>query len=128
MKTAWIGAICMLLVAAMQIMATLGVPLGQFTLGGKYRVLPRRLRVISGSSAAVLLLATLLILHLGGIIAASSSWSGYRFVGYIFGGYFALNTFANLFSASSKERFVMTPLAAVISACFIYTTMFSPVL
>lgn len=126
MTTAWIGAACMLVVAALHIMLALGLPLGEFTLGGKHRVLPRRLRVVSGTSAAMLLLAVLLILHLGGIVAASRSWAGYRYVGYIFGGYFAINTVMNFFSPSRKERLLMMPLAAITSACFIYTTMYSP--
>lgn len=126
MTTAWIGAACMLVVAVMQILLANGAPLGEYTLGGKHKVLPTRMRIIAGTSAAVLVLAILLLLHLGGIISAGRSWQGYIYVGYAFGGYFALNTFMNLFSPSRKERLVMTPLAAVVSFCFIYTTLYSP--
>ena len=46
-----------------------------------------------------------------------------RIICYAYGGFFAVNAVMNLISPSKKEKFVMTPLAAIEAACFIVTAI-----
>jgi len=99
--------------AAFQIALTAGAPLG-----GKHRVLPTGLRI--GSAVSVLLYALFAWI----IVAAAASID--RFGDYIepehpgiwvLTAYFGLGVVVNLVSRSRPERFVMTPVAAVLCVC-----------
>ena len=122
MITAWIGAICMAAIIPLQILLTLGFPLGEYSMGGRYKVFPPKMRVASGISAIILIFAVLLILHLGNIIHLRFNSELPKYIGYGFGAYFFLNIFTNLISKNKKEKYIMTPLAALVSFCFFYTT------
>ena len=125
MLTAWIGSVCMMLIIPFQILLTLGFPLGEFSLGGKYKVLPVKLRYVSAVSVVILLLMTILLLYLGGVIHLAYSSKIFRYAGYAVFGYFILNTVMNLLSDSRKEKYTMTPLSAIVAFCFWYTTYHS---
>lgn len=125
MITAWIGGICMLLLVLFQILLTLGFPLGEYAMGGKYKVFPPKMRIFSGIAAVILTLAAILILSLGGILDLDVSAPFFRYAAYGFGGYLCLNTIMNLFSFSKKEKYTMTPLSAIVAFCLIYTAYHS---
>jgi hypothetical protein len=104
--------------AAFQIALAAGAPLGSLAWGGKHRVLPTGLRI--GSAVSVLLYALFAWI----IVAAAASID--RFGDYIepehpgiwvLTAYFGLGVVVNLVSRSRPERFVMTPVAAVLSVC-----------
>lgn len=125
MTTAWIGAICMIVIIPLQILLTFGAPLGEFSMGGKYKVFPGKLRMMSAVSTVILISMTILLLGLGGIIYFEPKLF-FKYAGYICGAYFCLNTIMNLLSESKKEKFTMTPLSAILTVCFLYTTYNSP--
>jgi len=125
MITAWIGSACLMVIIPFQILLTLGFPLNEFSLGGKYKVLPVKLRYISAVSAVILLLMIMLLLYLGGIIHLAYSSRIFKYAGYFVCGYFILNTLMNLFSESPKEKHTMTPLSAIVAFCFWHTTYYS---
>jgi len=127
MTTTWIGSVCLLAIVPFQILLALGFPLGEFTLGGKHKVLPDKLRYVSAISVIIILLMVTVLLHLGGVIQLAYPFSprAFTYVGYIIGGYFVLNTLANLLSKSWKEKYVMTPLSAIVAFCFWHTTYHS---
>jgi len=125
MLTAWIGSACLMVIIPFQILLTLGFPLGEFSLGGRHKVLPVKLRYVSALSVVVLLLMVILLLSLGGIIPLVSSSKTLKYAGYIVCGYFILNTVINFLSESPKEKYTMTPLSAIIAFCFYYTTHYS---
>ena len=61
-----IGAVLLLGVAVMEVLLIFGLPLGEFTMGGRYKVLPPMFRLFAASSiilqlfgAAMLLVMTL---------------------------------------------------------------------
>lgn len=117
------GVICMMCLIIFQILLTLGFPLGEFSMGGKHKVFSRKMRIASAISALILILASLLLLHLGDIIYFEPFNDIAKPAGYIFGGYLCLNTLLNLMSDSKKEKYTMTPLSAITAFCFIYTSI-----
>ena len=50
------GAVLLLAVAVMEILLIFGLPLGEFTMGGRYKVLPPMYRMGTSASAATLLM------------------------------------------------------------------------
>ncbi|MBO0993690.1 DUF308 domain-containing protein [Bacillus sp. SD088] len=103
------------------LLVTLGTPLGEFTLGGKYKILPTRMRITSGISLIVQIIAIITILVAGGIIAISFPFNAERVLCIFFGCYLLLNTVLNAISSSKKERYLMTPLSLLSSICFFIT-------
>lgn len=122
MITIWIGSFCIMLLIIFQLLLALGFPLGEYSMGGKHKVLPPTLRIASILSAILLGFALYTLLILGNFIQHSSLPAWYYYAGYSFGGYLCLNTIMNLVSPSKKERFVMTPVSAILAFCFLYTT------
>ena len=57
-----IGASIFSVIVILSILVTLGLPLGEFTMGGKYRILPLKMRIASGISVLIQLFAILVIL------------------------------------------------------------------
>ena len=114
-----VGAMIFGLIAILTLLVTLGLPLGEFTMGGKHKVLPIEMRFASGSAFIFQLIAIVSILYVGEIISLAVPFSIAR--GIFFGFYLLLNTGMNLMSFSKKEKYVMTPLALIGSICFFVT-------
>ncbi|WP_042221085.1 hypothetical protein [Oceanobacillus manasiensis] len=98
--------------AAFQVLLSFGLPLGEFAMGGYYKVLPKKLRLVSLSNAIILLGMCLVYLKNANLI------SGFEFLPipilvWVISIFLGLNTIANLASRSKKERYVMTPIAGV---------------
>lgn len=116
-----VGALIFGMMAVLTLLVTLGLPLGEFTMGGKYKVLPIQMRFASGSALIFQIIAILSVLYVGEIISLSIPFSLARGVCIFFGFYLLLNTGMNLMSFSKKEKYVMTPLALIGSVCFFAT-------
>lgn len=116
-----IGALIFGILALMTLLVTLGFPLGEYTLGGKYKVLPKRMRLVSASSFIIQMLAIIVILYVGQIISLNFSSSIARGLCLFFGFYLIVNSVMNFFSKSKKEKYVMTPLSLLASLCFFAT-------
>lgn len=63
-----IGAIIFGCIALLTLLVTLGYPLGEFTLGGKYKILPSKMRIMSGISLIIQAVAIIAILDAGEVI------------------------------------------------------------
>ena len=63
---AWIGAILFTAIASMTLLVAIGLPLGEFTMGGKHKILPRNYRIMAIASFFVQLLAIVVVLQAGG--------------------------------------------------------------
>ena len=104
--------------AVLQIALAAGAPLGHLAWGGKYRVLPRGLRIASAVSVLVYALFAWII---AGAVASLDRFGDYipeKPPGiWVLTGYFGLGVVVNLVSRSRPERLVMTPVAAVLCAC-----------
>ena len=60
-----VGAMIFGLIALLTLLVTLGLPLGEFTMGGKHKVLPIEMRFASGSAFIFQLIAIVSILYVG---------------------------------------------------------------
>ncbi len=120
-----LGAILFGIIAVMTLLVTLGMPLGEYTLGGKYKVLPSRLRVASGISFFVQLFAMIIVLQTGRIITTGISFGVARGLCFFFAAYLSINVIMNFFSNSKKEKYVMTPLSIIAALCFWLTAISS---
>jgi hypothetical protein len=108
--------LCVLLLGLglFQVVLASGAPLGQFAWGGQNRVLPARLRAGSIASAALYAAFIVLVLDRAGVVtvlpnqvAETAMWA--------LSGLLALGAVPNLMSSSKHERYLMAPLALVMS-------------
>ena len=97
-----VGAMIFGLIALLTLLVTLGLPLGEFTMGGKHKVLPIEMRFASGSAFIFQLIAIVSILYVGEIISLAVPFSIARGICIFFGFYLLLNTGMNLMSFSKK--------------------------
>ena len=116
-----IGAVLLLAVAVMEILLIFGLPLGEFTMGGRYKVLPPMYRMFAASSVILQLFGAAMILQGGGLMNMWFAGKVIKIICVVFAGFFAVNTVMNIISPSKKEKYVMTPLAAVEACCFAVT-------
>ena len=118
-----LGTVLLLVVAVMEVLLICGLPLGEFTMGGRYKVLPPALRLAAASSILLQLFGALILLQGGGFMNMWFVVTPTRIICYAYGGFFAINAVMNLISPSKKEKFVMTPLAALEAVCFFVTAI-----
>ncbi|MFZ0368904.1 MAG: hypothetical protein WAM07_04780 [Halobacillus sp.] len=123
MITAWIGSITFLAIAILYVLLALGLPYGEFAMGGKYKVLPKQMRIACAISVLIQLAAILFILQAGHVISIDLIAPIARGACYFFAFYLFLNTVMNLFSKSNKEKLVMTPLSLITAICFLMTAL-----
>ena len=116
-----IGAVLLLAVAVMEILLIFGLPLGEFTMGGRYKVLPPMYRMFAASSVILQLFGAAMILQGVGLMNMWFAGKVIKIICFVFAGFFAVNTVMNIISPSKKEKYVMTPLAAVEACCFAVT-------
>lgn len=115
------GAVLLLAVAVMEILLIFGLPLGEFTMGGRYKVLPPMYRMFAASSVILQIFGAAMILQGGGLMNMWFAGKVIKIICFVFAGFFAVNTVMNIISPSKKEKYVMTPLAAVEACCFAVT-------
>lgn len=99
-------------IAIFQVLLTLGYPLGEATMGGKYKILPKRLRFASAFSAIILLFMGYVFLQHAKVVSNGIHLPTNILV-WVITIYLALNTIANLVSRSKKERLIMTPISSI---------------
>lgn len=119
-----LGATLFLFVVVISILVALGLPLGEFTMGGQHKVLPKKYRIMAIVSVVIQLFAIVIILQAGGFITLFFSPMITKYICFFFAIYLSLNTIMNLLSKSKKEKYVMTPLSLITAICF-WVTAFS---
>jgi len=115
------GTVLLLAVAVMEVLLICGLPLGEFTMGGRHKILPPMYRIFAASSVILQLFGAAMLLQGGGMMNMWFSGKVTKIICFVFAGFFAVNTVMNLISPSKKEKYVMTPLAAVEACCFAIT-------
>jgi hypothetical protein len=118
-----IGAFLFAIVAVMTVLVACGAPLGEFTMGGKYKVLPKQLRIVAVISFIIQMFAIIVILQAGGILTLWFSEKVTRYICIFFALYLSLNTIMNILSNSKKEKYFATPLSIVAAICFGITAL-----
>ena len=68
-----IGAILLLGVTVMTMLVALGLPLGEYTMGGQHKILPKQLRAMAELSIFIQIFALIIILTIWRIHETSSS-------------------------------------------------------
>ena len=121
--SAIIGASIFSVAVILSFLVTLGLPLGEFTMGGKYKVLPLKMRIASGLSVLIQLFAILTILQTGKIIKTGIPPDFVRGLCFFFAVYLTINVIMNFLSESKKEKYVMTPLSLISAFCFWSTAL-----
>ena len=119
-----IGAVLLLAVAIMEVLLIIGLPLGEFTMGGRHKVLPPMYRILAASSVILQLFGAAMISQGGGLMNMWFAVKVTKIICFVFAGFFAVNTVMNIISPSKKEKYVMTPLAAIEACCFAITAFF----
>ena len=123
MITSIIGSILFSIVLVLYILLASGLPYGEYAMGGKYKILPKKERIICIISAIIQTFAILILLQAGRVISFGFSDKTVNILCYIFAVYLSLNVIMNLLSKSKKEKLFMTPLSFVIAICFWLTAL-----
>lgn len=118
-----IGAILFSILVIMTVLVACGLPLGEFTMGGQHKVLPKKLRIMAIFSVFVQLFALIIVLQGGGHLGLWFSPAITKDICIFFAIYLSLNTVMNFLSKSKKERYVMTPLSLIAAICFWITVL-----
>ena len=113
-----LGAVLFGIIAIMTVLVACGLPLGEFTMGGQHKILPKKLRVAAVISVAIQIFAMIIILQAGGFISLWLSFKVTTYICFFFAAYLSLNTIMNMISKSRKEKYVMTPLSLIVGICF----------
>ncbi|MGZ4107891.1 MAG: hypothetical protein ACXVO1_11215 [Tumebacillaceae bacterium] len=120
-----IGSVVFLIGAVFQLLLVIGLPLGEYSWGGKYQgVLPSRLRISSLFAALILvLMAFVLLLHTK-VISIGTGYVPTTILVWIITIFMGLNTLGNLASKSKKEKLLMTPQTAIAClSCIVILTV-----
>ena len=118
-----IGAGAFSIVIILSILIICGLPLGELTMGGQYKVFPKKLRIVLVTQLILQVFFVLIILQMGEFIPLWFSNSVTKIIGIVMAIYLSLNTVMNLISKSKKEKYIMTPLSFVTAICFWITAL-----
>lgn len=113
-----LGAVLFGVIAIMTVLVACGLPLGEFTMGGQHKILPKKFRIVAVISFAVQIFAMIIVLQAGGFISLWLSFKATKYICFFFAAYLSLNTIMNMISKSRKEKYVMTPLSLIAGICF----------
>ena len=113
-----LGAVLFGAIAIMTVLAACGLPLGEVTMGGQHKILPKKFRIVAVISFAVQIFAMIIVLQAGGFIPLWLSFKATKYICFFFAVYLSLNTIMNMISKSRKEKYVMTPLSLIAGFCF----------
>ena len=118
-----IGAGAFSIVIILSILIICGLPLGELTMGGQYKVFPPKLRIVLVTQLILQVFFVLIILQMGEFIPLWFSYNVTKIIGIVMAIYLSVNTVMNLVSRSKKEKYIMTPLSFVTAICFWITAL-----
>lgn len=113
-----ICAVAFIIVIIMSLLIIFGLPLGEFTMGGKYKVFPKNMRIFLLSQLLLQVWYLTTILQIGNHLPLWFPAGVTRVIGIVMAITLSLNVVMNFFSKSKKERYCMTPLSALTAVCF----------
>lgn len=121
--SAIIGACVFLIVIIISFLIICGLPLGELTMGGQYKIFPKKLRIVLVTQLIIQIFFVITILQAGGVIPLWFSTNTTKIICIVMAIYLSLNTFMNFISKSKKEKYVMTPLSGISAICFWLTIL-----
>lgn len=113
-----IGAGAFSVLIVLSILIICGLPLGELTMGGQYKVFPKKLRMVLVTQLILQLFFAIIILQMGGFIPLWFSVRVTKIIGVVMAVYLSLNTLMNFVSKSKKEKYIMTLLSFIAATCF----------
>lgn len=113
-----IGTAVFVFIILLCILLIFGAPLGEFSMGGQFKTLPKKLRFVAFFMLLSQVFAAIILLQAGSFLPLWFSVKTTRIICNVFAGYLAINSVANLFSPSKKEKYVMTPLSILAAVFF----------
>lgn len=118
-----IGASTFLIVIIISILLICGLPLGELTMGGQYKVFPKKLRIVLVGQVILQIFFVIIILQMGRFIPLWFLDNITKIICIAMAVYLSFNTIMNFISRSKKEKYVMTPLSAISAVCFWITAL-----
>lgn len=118
-----IGAGVFSIVIVLSFLIVCGFPLGELTMGGRYKVFPKKLRIVLVMQLIIQIYFVVIILQMGGLIPFWFSENATKIICIIMAVYLSFNTIMNFISKSKKEKYIMTPLSAISAVCFWIITL-----
>ena len=118
-----IGAGAFSIVIILSILILCGLPLGELTMGGQYKVFPPKLKIVLVTQLILQLFFVIILLQMGEFISLWFSYNVTKIIGIVMAIYLSINTVMNLISKSKKEKYIMTPLSFVTAICFWVTAI-----
>lgn len=115
---AMIGAILTLVVIILSILLICGLPLGELTMGGQYKVFPKNLRFLLVTQLILQIFFAITILQAGGIMPLWFSHKTTKIICIVMAVYLSLNVFVNFISKSKKERYIIGPTSLFTAICY----------
>lgn len=113
-----VGATLFSSVILLSILLICGLPLGELTMGGRFKTFPKKLRVVLVVQLIFQIFFVIIILQAGGLIPLWFSDKATRTVCIVMAAYLSLNAAMNFISKSKKEKYTMTPLSLLSAICF----------
>jgi len=120
---ALVAAVVFGVISVLTIGLILGFPLGEFSMGGQHKIFPPKLRVVAVFMLLIQIFAIIIVLQAGGYIPLWFSGKVTKIICSIYAGYLSMNMVMCFFSYSKKEKYVMTPLSAVVAICMWITAV-----
>lgn len=118
-----IGAITFFIAMILYVLLVLGFPLGEFAMGGKYKVMPKQMRIACAVSVLVQIFAIIILLQTANLLPLFFTWKVTKGICFFFAAYLSLNAVMNAFSNSKKEKYIVTPISIVTAICFWITAI-----
>ena len=118
-----IGAITFSVVIILSVLIICGLPLGELTMGGQYKVFPKKLRIVLVTQLIFQIFFVIVILQMGDFFPLWFSKKVTKIICIVMAVYLSLNTVMNFVSKSKKEKCIMTPLSIVAAVCFWITAL-----
>lgn len=118
-----IGAAAFSIVIVLSFLIICGLPLGELTMGGQYKVFPKKLRILLVTQLILQIFFVIIVLQMGGWMSLWFSAYVTKIICIVMAVYLSLNTLMNLVSKSKKEKYIMTPLSFISAICFWITAL-----
>lgn len=118
-----IGAGLFSIVILLSILLICGLPLGELTMGGQYKIFPKKLRVVLAVQLILQVFFVIIILQAGGLIPLWFSYKTTKIACIVMAVYLSLNVVVNFISKSKKEKYIITPLSFLAAICFWITAL-----
>ena len=118
-----IGAILLVGVIVLSVLLIIGLPLGELTMGGRYKVWPKEMRPIAIGQLAVQVFALYVLLAGNKVLPSFMPAGLLKFFVILFAVFFLGNMVMNAFSQSKKEKYIMTPASVIEAVCFAITAL-----